>query len=288
MDFKNWLFSEMPINKFELLGKWGKGRGDDPQPRFPFAQVDAKQKYGYRKDDIGILTSPVAVQKIKNQWLKTNHKFDFYFLRSPEGRKVVNVGEVGHDYLVKTLKLKEEDFPAEFDTITVIFTNNFAAERIPMTGWMIAHRLGHALTKTRGGQPNLQFNRKADSVMKEIGNLMVMAYGLQNYDKESSRKYLLQVLNSIGTFASARKNLIDRPFEFFHELFAQHLLEGQIRFNPFPDRVVNRYNWGNPDHRLSSSAGRREADERLIGVAKELDGFFDTFLDECMGRIYVM
>lgn len=286
MDFKNWLFSEMPITNFELLGKWGKGRGDDPQLRFPFAQTDASKKYGYRKDDIGILTSPAGVQKIKNQWLKTKHKFDFYFLRSPEGSKVVNVGEVGHDYLVKTLKLREEDFPARFDTITVIFTNNTAAERIPMTGWMIAHRLGHALTRARG-YSNHEFMGPAESFFNEIKRLIEKTYRVDSKHM-FYEAYFLQVLNAIGTFASARKKLISRPFEFYFECFAQHLLDGKIRFNPFPERLVSRYNWGNPEHRFSSSESIEKSNERLKSLARELDEFFDNFLDSCQGRIYVM
>jgi hypothetical protein len=129
--FKNWLLSETPISSFGLLGDWG------PESK----------KYGYKKDDIGILTSPTGVEKIKQKWAKTRQDFDLYFVKSKEGylisRSSGNVGEVDEKYLKEKLKI---NIPIDHEHITVVYLSNVGTDRMPMNYWTIAHRFGHAVS----------------------------------------------------------------------------------------------------------------------------------------------
>lgn len=280
MEFKNWILTEMPINKFELIGNWGKGRGSDPQLRFPFGQEDAKKKYGYKKDDIGILTSPIAVQKIKNQWLKTKHKFEFYFLRSKEGKNFVEVGEVGHDFLLKKLNLTEEDIPSHFDAITVIFTNNFGSERVPMTGWMISHRLAHAFSKDK------KFSVIVEMFLNHFRTLIQQTYGI-TVNNSNQTQLIKSLAHEIGTFGSARKGLIRNEYEFIFELFSQHLLSN-ISFNQLPKSLITGYSYGRPNRKFAKSENLAEGNANLDILKDELNQKFDYYLDGRYGRMYVM
>lgn len=69
--FKEWIINEMPINKLELIGKWGN---NDPLRR-------------YTKIDAGILTSPKGVEKIKQKWSRTEYDFNLYFVRDKNAWK---------------------------------------------------------------------------------------------------------------------------------------------------------------------------------------------------------
>src|SRR5690606_27691325 len=41
-------------------------------------------------------------------------------------------------------------------------------------------------------------------------------------------------LQALGTFKSAREGNLREYFEFHYEMFAQYLLQGEIKFNPLP------------------------------------------------------
>ena len=128
--FRQYL-TEMPITQFQLKGSW------DPE---------AKRKYGYSPQDIGILTNQKAVQKIHKSWSNSKNDFEFYFLRSFKASKHIEVGQVTPEWVKENLEVEIEPNP---ENITVIFTQNTGTEKIHMTAWALAHRLGHAIRKVK-------------------------------------------------------------------------------------------------------------------------------------------
>ena len=94
--------------------------------------------------DAGILGNHKAVEKIHKKWSNTKQNFDFYFIRDQKAFKFVQQGEVDQDWVKKNLG---EDIPPNPNAITIIFTNNTGVEKIPMTAWMIAHRMGHVFSQ---------------------------------------------------------------------------------------------------------------------------------------------
>jgi hypothetical protein len=130
MEFREFLLSEMPITGFQLKGQWGP---------------DAKRRYGYSQQDTGILENPKAVEKIHRSWSNSRHDFDLWFLRTARARHHVEVGEVSEDWVLENLG--DEEIRPRPDVITVIFTNNTGAEKIPMTAWAIAHRMNYPPAK---------------------------------------------------------------------------------------------------------------------------------------------
>ncbi len=216
-NFKNWLYTEMPITRFQLMGQW------EPNSK----------KYGYDKKDIGILTSPRGVEKIHKLWSNTKFNFDFYFLRSSLGYKYIELGEVTIDWVKKNLGV---DIIPNPNNITVIFTNNRGTEKIPMTAWAIAHRLGHAIRRLDSYE---YFSREIlydfRTILDSVYNLKIKNILFASGEEEIKLRSLAYAL---GTMKSIRdKNLVNF-YEFIHELVAQYIITSKIKFNPLPNKLT--------------------------------------------------
>lgn len=275
MNFRKWLISEMPIKKFELLGDWGP---------------EAKKLYGYNKKDISILTSEKGVSKIHRKWSNSKNDFDFYFLRSPKGYKQREIGEVTPSWIEKNLEIKIE--PNE-DAITVIFTNNTGAEKIQMTAWTIAHRLGHAIRR------DSIFQMFEKDINKDLTQILDKVYGIKPkrldnlyFDGLDDEKKALA--SAVGTMKSARENNLVTVFEFNYELLAQYILNGKLRFNPLPKKLIlrKRMVWGKPaDQYAFSRLPEDHFDEWknwLNEKAESYEYLLQDILDGLVGKIFVM
>jgi len=268
MDFKSWIICEMPINQFQLIGKWNQGT--------------QKPYHGYKKDDIGILTNPAGVEKIHKKWSNTQQTFDFYFLRSKEGNKHIEVGEVSPEWVKKELAI---DIQPNEDNVTVIFTNNRGTERIPMTAWAIAHRMGHAIR--RHSQSWKLFSNLINQDMMRIledvyGYKVNRQYG---YPDSNGEKALRGLAQAIGIMKSARDSNLVSFSEFLYELLAQYLMTGKIKYNKLP-RII-----GNSRNRLYSRVSNEDLEEWgniLQGDADNHAHYLDTTLSELEGKIFVM
>lgn len=281
MNFKEWLLQEMPISKFQLMGQWGP---------------DAKRAYGYSKQDVGILQNPRAVEKIHKSWSNTKQNFDFYFLRSNAARKHVEVGEVSPGWVKDKLGIDIEPNP---ESITVIFTQNTGDEKIPMTAWTIAHRLGHAIRRNSQFQQYLQ-----EELTKDFRELLLQIYGIQRQPQyppsyfgsnlSDDSKQLRALAHAVGTMRSARQNNLRNFGEFSYELVAQWIITGKIKFNPLPKSLIlrNRMAWGRPapDTRRSrvSEADYIDWNESLQTYASKYEYYLDQVFSGLEGRIFVM
>lgn len=285
MNFKEWLLNEMPISKFQLMGQWGP---------------DAKRAYGYSKQDTGILQSPAAVNKIHKHWSNTHNEFDFYFLRSNKARKQVEVGAVTPEWVKQNL---EVDIQPREDAITVIFTQNTGAEKIPMTAWTIAHRLGHAIRRDKNFETYFanELTKDFRELLKEIYGIdrRQQSYGGSDYGygynpRQDDEKQLRALAHAVGTMRSARQGNLRNFFEFTYELVAQWIITGRIKFNPIPRSLVlrKRMAWGRPSNdtrgsRLDKMA-HEEWDEMLQGYADKYEHYLDSVFSGLVGKMYVM
>jgi len=275
MNFKEWLLQEMPIGNFGMIGAWDKGPD--------------KKRYGYKSDDIRLLTNPVAVDKIHKKWSNTKETFDFYFVRTPEGKKYLEYGEVTPEWVKKNLML---DITPRPDTITVIFTNNIGQERIPMTAWAIAHRFGHAIKN----MPHFKdFEREVQSYFNTIFRSAYnfeprRAYGYSDQDnrrRQDTETMSRHLAHGIGTMKSARDRKIVNSNEFLYELLAQYLITGHIKLNTPPPKLG------------SSAFGRRALhanpdeleqwdDYSMAGIAETLEQYLDAAVGSLVNKVFVM
>mgnify|MGYP000019279730 CR=1 FL=1 len=287
MNFKQFI-TEMPISKFQLQGQWGP---------------NAKRAYGYNRQDIGILQNQNAVDKIHKSWANSKNNFDFYFLRSKDAYRQVEVGEVTPEWVKE--KLKVDIQPTE-DHITVIFTNNTGDEKIPMTAWMMAHRLGHAIRR------DTIFDQYfSQEIQKDFKQLLEKIYGIKSptgyssfgygdgqYQRQrqiqlSSENGLKGLAQAVGTMRSARQGNLRNFNEFAYELVAQYIITGKIKFNPLPPSFVTKKQmaWGRPNDQMARATPHEDLEEwneQLQGYADKYEHYLDSVFMGLEGKMYVM
>jgi hypothetical protein len=275
---------ETPIEDLSLHGNWNKNSS-------------------YKEQDRKLLTNPKAQEKIKQQWINTKIPFNIYFVNSPEANRYVEVGEVSRNWLyqnmpifyselVKSGKITSREFLDE-NAINVIFTNNKGSERVPMTGWIIAHRLCHSLYRKNGAQGgNADFRNLEKHIkeyLKDIFSCYNYDFSIQNPDfpfdfrSDGERNInMIKFFQVIGTMKSARENKIRTPFEFYCELVAQYLITGSIKFNPAPDRFRGYKNI----YYYTKNLDYVNSD--LQAMKENIENDIEIMLDAAIGKAFVM
>jgi hypothetical protein len=279
---------EMPIKRFQTVGDWER--------RSSFGDVDRR-----------ILTSPIAVEKIKRQWENTPFNFEMYLVNDPRVNKSQfrEVGLVDMNFVRYRMGITKDEIPKpDENAITIIFTSNTGAERYMASGWILAHRLGHALARGENAVSKM-WRRFIEGLRKKIEDILSKVYGIDvrpqpmsytNYyydfkaarDKEKILKYVAQ---EIGTMKSARDKKMRTWFEFAYELLAQYLLTGKITFNPFPKELLIGFGpYGRKQTRYSRDEESRETVnlEELENIASEIQNDLEYILDAAVGSVFVM
>jgi len=216
------------------------------------------------KRDRDLVRSPVNIKKLKNLFSKTDNNFNFYFINKPGARKHAETGQVDHDFIKKEFGIdvdKIEDYDS--DDTNVFFVGNTAAEKVPMTNWTVAHRLGHAIRKDHG------FEMYTDYMEGEFNRILGLG-GRPSWERgnQEDEKRKAELFNKIGTMRSARENKIKRYFEFYYELFAQYLNSGEVTFNK-----IN---------------GSEEMNDELQMLARDAGFYLDDATGTLYGKTFVM
>ena len=271
----------MPI-QVRRLGKW----------------AEKDRPYKWDKPSIGILTSPIGVQKIEQKWANFPIKTNAWMLRGKNVWKKVEIGRVNEDFLFKLgLKIvdnpqKPDELNIDEDAINIIFTQNVAGERVPFTAGIIAHRLGHAVAKY-----NPEYREFTETVQNKAGKILREFFGIElsiaTYDlNQESMNILKRFYEEIGTMRSARNHKLRAHFEFPHELIAQYILTGGVKFNPLPRKILSHYVFGRSQFRYKHFGATEEDYERLNQelqeFANDLNRIIKNLLEDSVGGIFAM
>lgn len=270
----------MPI-QVKLLGNW-----------------ENDKQYKWDKPSIGILTSPVGVQKITQKWSKLPQQFNAWMLKGPGASKYREVGEVSPEFITKNLNLKIVPNPQKPDeinidphAINVIYTQNVGDEKVPMNYWTIAHRFGHAIKN------NQVFKHLSVELEKDIKILMQNVFNRQptksmygyTYDNKSM-KMLAQFASALGTMGSARKGVLRNFYEFSYELLAQYMLTGKVKFNRLPFKVLDSYAWGRPQYLrpVWNQDNFEKWNDYITYMEEKYDNLFAEILENSVGHTFLM
>jgi predicted DCC family thiol-disulfide oxidoreductase YuxK len=279
------LIVEAPVSHYEPIGDFSKpGSFKDP--------VDKK-----------LVVHPVNIDKVYKFFQDVSHDFRIFPVNLPKMMKYRESGEASPEK-IKEIFGKDADriLNGHESAITILFLGNFGAERVMLTPWMVAHRLGHAIqasnrqvskTTTAWGKAEQLFFKSINEILAEFYGKKSSSgnYGVSHIKWDMSDAYSA-LFNSIGTQRSSRTGQIKRPYEFLHELFAQYLKTGEITFNPLPTSLgYGRKAWGNPTKYLNI---RREYSDKLSRtqelerLAVDLQAAFYDVLDSQVGKILLM
>jgi len=280
-DFFNYfLLREDSVENIELKGDW-----------------DSNKQYGWNKADTGILKSPLGLERIKTKW-KIDQPVDIYLVKGKHASKFVEFGKVNYDFVRNEMNL---DILPDSDHITIIYTQNTGAEKIPATPWTLAHRFGHALARVQGlGRSNDQYESIVQAVDRLFGTIAEDVYGTDISERKfynpalsaQNRKIRRELGHALGTFKSARDRRLRADFEFVNEIIAQYIITGKIKLNrDFPRVLPLRYSWGQPTGNLRkqlSEEDKADLDNYLSNMERELEYHVDDALNAAIGDIFVM
>lgn len=274
------LMTEAPLSDYQPLGNFERGRG------------------GFRHQvDKQLVTNPVNIGKVHKFFSRTPYDIRIFPVQVRGGGGWLETGEVDNVTLSKIVgadnaqRILAGQGP---DNITIVFTNNTGAERVPLTPWMMAHRMGHAVRRRRGYQPDrawTEADRHFWNGLNGINTILRDYYGVTTATSEEDRVEIENaLLNAIGTMRSARQRRISRNWEMVYEIFAQYLNTGEVTFNSAPAELVSRRQaWGHP--RLLRRIGKteqQEASQMLETLSYDMELMFNDVMSNALGRIYVM
>ena len=275
---------EAPIADISYIGDWNKTSS------FKHAQ------------DRKLLTNPKAVAKIKSMWKYPEESmFNVILVNHPNANKseTREVGSVSIEWFYDNMKkiAPEIEKLIRQDQVNIVYTNNNGSERVPMTGWIMAHRLGHAfmadIRPVSGGKSNgsYYFKEAADEFENQITKLAEF-YGIRSSSSYRGKAVLpfngpvQGLLREICTFKSAREHNLRNPFEAVYEYLAQYMLTGQVKFNPAPSRF--RYGPSLYSFRRDEDADLDYANMILSDLAYQLKEYYETAIGYSEGEIFVM
>jgi hypothetical protein len=290
---------ETPIEDYQLVGDFNKA--------YSF----------HNKVDRRLVSNPRYVERIKNMFAKTEFDFRMYFVNSREAKiGLADPPQPGerqrYDPFLEegavTLAWLQDNMPeglaqiqqqGGFNSqgINMIFTNNRGDERAPMTGWIIAHRIGHSVLRpTHGGNDSFF---QIEKEIKEKLQYILQMYGVripqrgypggwsktENYDDPMMLRFMAQ----IGSSKAARDNNLRTFAEFNYECFAQYLIAGAVKLNPAPPQFIKSYTYGRPSysHRLGGPE-QSEANYAIEYMAGMMEQEFERALHAAVGKIFVM
>jgi hypothetical protein len=275
--------AEMPIDTYDTIGNFDKA-------------------YSFKKPvDRKIVTNPVAQEKLRQKFENTDAVFNLFMVNTPEAKQYAEVGIIDpaslHDMLGQ--EVADRILPkVSKDAINVIFTNNSGSEHVPLTGWMVAHRIGHSLSrqdfKWNSSSPQFRSYRDASSAFVEYAaNILKDGYGLRIKDspKEvfSDRPSALAInrlFQHVCTFRSARNGDVRDWFEYINEMFAQHITTSTgVHFNPLPAtfKVANR-----TYHLVNNENDREYLNGLLESLQEVMSDNFEQLLNESTGKLLLM
>jgi hypothetical protein len=285
LTFKQFL-QEAPLHDYQTIGNFDKGA----------SFRDAR--------DRRIIQHPKAIERVRKKFGNTSYDFDFYFVNTKEAKNHTEVGLVNPEW-VKT-NLGDEVYAAieknlNQDHIQVIFTNNSGAERVPLTAWMMAHRLGHALARKNSmKESRSQYMNTSNHLINQMSQIM-QYYGKNEFpdsegkltdrgynDRSGARKNELTMLfffQTVCTFKSARDKNIRDWFEVLNELIAQYLTTGKIKFNPAP-KTFGGGAFGNKQQFYCQD--QQEVNDILEMLARDMGFMIDDILSTVVNGVLVM
>jgi len=248
---------------------------------------DAKS---FHADDKALLNSEKAIAKIKRIWKSSVADVDLYTLDvglAPDHALSVALDGGGRpeDHDAETLSGIEKH-GVEFDpeAISVILTNNDGGGRLPLTGWIIAHRLYHCFQSARESiyhtansehlGPNLVLI--AAKISEQLSGIM---FDLENYSADYVPRDLRAAL--MGSTKACRDNNLTSYYELIPECFAQYMLRGKVSLRDLPSKpfIVDGQRF------IPNEANYKYCNKLVRGFERFLNDNFHDLIEAAKGRV---
>ncbi len=271
--------TEAPLADYQPMGNFNKPG--------PFSAVDRR-----------LVTHPTNQLKTAKFLENTPYDFRLFFSNIPGTGKYAETGPVSADQLVRMFGETNARQIADNsgDAITVVFVGNSGADRVMMTPWIMAHRFGHAVQAgARGGNWSIwqnaerHFFTNVNQLLADYYRRHSQGLGRQHEQRGDMTAEYNALFNALGTQRSSRQGKINRPYEFMYEMLAQYLKDGEIRFNPLPQRIdYGRKVWGRSSQTMTAGPNAEDLKYMADTLSYDMQLMFDDVLSSCVGQVYVM
>jgi hypothetical protein len=222
---------ETPIADLQLIGQ-------DEETSF-------NRGISFDDRDKKLLQSPKAVAKIIRAFRKTPFVFEVFFYGhdSIDGSSRTDNEDVDNRALTHNAGIHDAygDILGKPGVIRVVQMSNLSPVdgRIPMTGWILAHKIGHSLQDEMGGRrsnwkgPIAPYVEEVDFLLRKISRVDAgyeTEYMTAAMDSPRFVEYDKNLIRML-TMKSARNYTLNNVFEIFAEVVAQYLINGSVKMN---------------------------------------------------------
>ena len=251
------------------------------------------------KVDKKLITHPTNQLKTAKFFENTPYDFRLFFSNIPGTGKRNEIGVVSPEEVIATFgeQVGQQIITGSEDAITVVFLGNFGSQAVMMTPWVMAHRIGHAVTASnRRNNTIITWDTVEKHFFRSINEALTEVYGKPEHARGVAWNRQAEynaLFNAIGTQRSSRENQIKRPYEFMYEMFAQYLKTGTVTLNPFPAQLgYGRKAWGNQAQMTARINDEEDLQKALAQKADtlgyDMQLLFGDVLGELQGRIFLM
>ena len=247
-----------------------------------YTHGDFSKPGSLRQDDLS-LTTQKRQDKIKRVLQKAPVLIDLHFVNLAE---MIDVGEhIKNSFPPKLgFKTKQElkqqwgiDIKIVPNAVNLIYVQNEGTDRVPLTPWIIAHRLGHAFAYPMETKFTLRdiLDYFTDAIKK-------ISYIYADNDSGPDNPTLAKIF---GTTRACREGLIKtgRTAEWLYDCFAQLCVIGDIKFNKAPESIMDANN-----HPFTADAVQQHHTNIVFKDLREfLIGGFHEMLKEVIGQALI-
>lgn len=288
------IMNEAPIDNYELVGNWG-----DEERSNSFAD----------KMDRKAIQSPKLQAKVYEKFGNTDYHLNFFFVNLPGMRKwsehgIMDGADVAENFPLVAERIHKNNIDTN-EAINIIFVSNTGFQKVKMTPWIMAHRIGHVMNAaSRSGNAMRNWQEYNNEFFDMIRMIMRDCY---NWDISMNEFYadkkLAKFYEQIGTMKSAvNGKLGGRPYEFVYEIFAQYITTGSLKFRDLPlsfgmrGQAQKHFQFERDSFNpyMTDEQNRKEQLESMSGMYLDnglgivLPDRIDSVLYEATGKFFVM
>lgn len=254
---------------------------------------EANMARGFTQIDADLHKSKKGVRKIRNAFDKTPFVFNFYiFMETLDGRSKNSLDRNPKRFLERKLNQKIDTE----NKITIIYLNNATADYVPMTAWILAHRLSH-IFHAKSTKEQFPDDIGEKEVIKKLAKIVNIIHPDAFEPEKITHSSLLDdyrfenIANTLGntffTMKSARDLRLKMLHDVYGELMAQYLFTGKVSF-------LRTSDWRHGEKTLIQTEADQQrlethADEinaLLASAEKEIEENIERTLQFMVGKIY--
>lgn len=244
------------------------------------AYGDLDREGSFRSDDLRAIRNPKWLEKVRSGLSRSNYLYNIYLFNGEDGyvtfdengvegysranvRDLSTLNRWAGVYPISKLKqITGRDPPSNYyDCINLLLTENEGAERMPLTPWMLAHRMSHAILyagtdRTANKDQELsvkvnEFYRLMTNFVSGVSSKLSMsdyhseainAARQLDREKDTAMNQIKMFAPLISKFRSGETGNFASAGEFYVELMTQYVIQGKISFKrpTLDDRGVGK------------------------------------------------